>query len=429
MKYFKYKRLMKKRKALANFEILFGNFLNKFAGGDKKLLLVFLYNVYAVITFASMLAPIFVYLLIYFFHSFIININPFYIATIYFFITLLFTDINNDDYDHVELENISQWMYKAHKIKFQLLIIKKLLLTFGTNILSYCFFMLIFMREFHFSYITILLYEIFVLIAVFFTIIVKFLWSNPQIVFLFIHGPNATKKKEHFIRYKNDLHLDQYQAALSRSCQNRTYYLYILYTYLFAAASLVLICMIHFYFNIHKLIIISVYLGIESAMISMISQGIINSSKLLNDCNLSDFYYIKKFDQKTYYENSLSKFLSRRLIVILISYYAGVFLLYGFSLFSAVTVLCSTIIYFYTIKIISKRVYRFQKLSIEDIKNNFFVYFFNPLEDLFVLGLPSITCSAVAFYSMKFSSIYPILFFFIVYSHFLLLYNFLTKER
>lgn len=116
----------------------------------------------------------------------------------------------------MELENISQWMYKAHKNKFQLLIIKKLLLTFGTNIFSYCFFMLIFMREFHFSYITILLYEIFVLIAVFFTIIVKFLWSNPQIVFLFIHGPNATKKKEHFIRYKNDLHLDQYQAALSR---------------------------------------------------------------------------------------------------------------------------------------------------------------------------------------------------------------------
>jgi len=66
---------MKKRKALANFEILFGNFLNKFAGGDKKLLLVFLYNVNAVITFASMLAPIFVYLLIYFFHSFTVALH------------------------------------------------------------------------------------------------------------------------------------------------------------------------------------------------------------------------------------------------------------------------------------------------------------------------------------------------------------------
>lgn len=73
MKYFKYKRLMKKRKAFANIELLLGDFLNKFADGDKKLLLTFLYNVNVVITFVSILAPIFVYELIYYFRSFI---NP-----------------------------------------------------------------------------------------------------------------------------------------------------------------------------------------------------------------------------------------------------------------------------------------------------------------------------------------------------------------
>ncbi|WP_044894917.1 hypothetical protein [Bacillus alveayuensis] len=424
MKYFKYKRLMKKRKAFENIEILFGTFLNKFADGDKKLLLTFFYNVNVVITFASILVPIFVYSLIYSFRSYI---NPFYIATIYFFVTVMFTDINNDDYDPVELENISQWMYKARKNKFKLLIIEKLLLTFGTKILFYCFFMIIFMRELHFSYITIFLYEFLVLITIFFTIIVKFLWSNHQIVFLFIHGANNTKKKEHFIQYKNDLHYDKYQIALSRSCQNRTYYLYILYTYMFAAASLFVIWIINFYFNNHKFIIISVYLALESTIISFISQGIINSSKMLNYSNVSDYYYIKKFYKKNYYENILSKFLSRRLLVILISYYLGVLILYGLSLFTAIIVLCSTIIYFYSIKIITKRVYRFKKLSIEDIKNNFFVYFFNPIEDLLILGLPFITCSVLAYYSMKLGSIYPIMGFFAVYSSFLVLYHFIKE--
>ncbi|PFB75525.1 sugar transporter, partial [Bacillus thuringiensis] len=50
MKYFKFKRLMKKRKAFANMEVLFGDFLNKFADGDKKLLLSFFYNINICIT-------------------------------------------------------------------------------------------------------------------------------------------------------------------------------------------------------------------------------------------------------------------------------------------------------------------------------------------------------------------------------------------
>ena len=417
---------MKKRKAFANMEVLFGTFLNKFVDGDKKLLLTLFYNMNLVITFASILTPIFVYELIYYFRLYT---NPFYFATIYFFVTLIITDINNDNYDPVEVENISQWMYKDQKNKFKLLIIEKLLLTFGTKILFYCFFIIIFMRELHFSYITIFLYEFLVLLTIFFTIIVKFLWSNDEIIFLFMHGSNRTKKKEHLIKYKHNLQFDKYQIALSRSCQNRTYYLYILFVYIFATASLVIIWIINFYFSINKFIIISVYLAAESAIISFISQGIINSSKMLNDFNLSDFYYIKKFDKKEYYDSLLSKFLSRRLIVILISYYLGVLIINGLSLFTAITILYSTIIYFYSIKIISKRVYCFRKFSIEDIKNNFFVYFFNPIEDLFVLGLPLIICSAVAVYSMKLGSIYPIMVFFIVYSNYLLFYNFLIKER
>ncbi|MED1300569.1 sugar transporter [[Bacillus thuringiensis] serovar konkukian] len=426
MKYFKFKRLMKKRKAFANIEILFGAFLNKLADGDKKLLLTFMYNVNIFFTFVSILAPIFVYELIYYFRS---DINPFYIATIYFFVMILITDINNDDYDPEEMENISQWMYRAQKNNFKLLIIEKLLFTFGTKILFYCFFIIIFMRELHFSYTTIFLYEFLVLITVLFTIILKFLWSNHQIIFLFIHGPNNTNKKEHIIKYRNDYQFDKYQIALSRSCQNRTYYLYMIYTYMFTVASLCIIWILNFYFNIDKFIIISVYLAAESAAISFVSQGIINSSKMLQDSNLSDFYYIKKFNQKNYYNNLLAKFLSRKLIVILISYYLGVFILYGLSLFTVITILCSTIIYYCSIKIITKRVYRFKKLSIEDIKSNFFIYFFNPIEDLLVLGLPFITCSVVAVYSMKLGNIYPIMGFFIVYSIYLLFYNFLTKER
>ncbi|WP_229194006.1 sugar transporter [Bacillus cereus] len=417
---------MKKRKAFANIELLFGDFLNKFADGDKKLLLTFLYNVNVVITFVSILAPIFVYELIYYFRSFI---NPFYIATTYFFVTMLITDINNDDYDPEEIGNVSQWMYRARENNFKLLIIEKLLLTFGYKILFYCSFIIIFMRELHFSYTTIFLYEFLVLITVLITIILKFLWSNHQIVFLFLNGPNNTKKKEHIIKDRNDSQFDKYQIALSRSCQNRTYYLHILYTYIFTIASLCIIGILNFYFNINKFIIISVYLASESAIISFISQGIINSSKMLQGSNLSDFYYIKKFDQKNYYNNLLSKFLSRKLIAILIGYYLGVLILCGLSLCTAITIVCSTIIYFYSIKIITKRVYRFKKLSIEDIKNNFFLYFFNPIEDFLVLGLPFITCSVVAVYSMRLGNIYPIMGFFIVYSNYLLFYNFLTKER
>ncbi len=51
------------------------------------------------------------------------------------------------------------------------------------------------MRELYFSYTTIFLYEFLVLITVLITIILKFLWSNHQIVFLFINGPNNTKKE------------------------------------------------------------------------------------------------------------------------------------------------------------------------------------------------------------------------------------------
>ncbi|MFV5171139.1 sugar transporter [Bacillus cereus] len=426
MKYFKYKRLMKKRKALANIELFFGTLLNKFATDDKKLLLNFFYNVHVVVTFVSLFAPIFFYELFYYFRSFV---NPFYVATIYFFVTILITDINNDDYDSVEMDDISKWMHKAPKNKFKSLIIKKLLLPFGTKILFYCSFIIMFMRELDYSYMTIIMFEFLVLIIVLLTIIVKFLWSNHQIIFLFIHGSNNTKKKEHIIKYKNDLQFDKYQIALSRSLQNRTYYLYILYTYLFTIASLFIVWILSFYFSVNKFIIISTYLAAESAIISFISQGIINSSKMLQNSNLSDFYYIKKFDKKNYYDNLLSKFLSRKLIVILIGYYLGVLILYGVSLFTAIIILCSTIIYLYSIKIITKRVYRFKKLSIEDIKNNFFLYFFNPIEDLLILGLPFITCSVVAVYSMKLDSIYPIMGFFIVYSSYLLLYNFLIKER
>ncbi|PES33851.1 sugar transporter [Bacillus thuringiensis] len=426
MKYFKFKRLMKKRKAFANMEVLFGDFLNKFADGDKKLLLSFFYNINICITFVSILAPIFVYELMHYFRS---SINPFYSATVYLFLTTLMTDINNDDYDSEEIENISQWMHKAQNNNFKLLIIEKLLRTFGTKILFYCIFSIIFMVELQFSYITIFIYECLVIVIVSAIILSKFLWSNHQIIFFFIHGPNYTKKKEHIIKYQNGKQLDKYRMALARSCQNRTFFLHIFYTYLFAIASLLIIGILNFYFSINKIIIISVYLAVESAILSFLSQGIINSSKMLQTSNLSDFYYIRKFDKKTYFEDLLSKFLSRKLIVILISYYIGAFMFYGTSLFTGITIFGSTIIYFYSIKIITKRVYRFKKLSIEDIKNNFFMYFFNPIEDLLVLGLPFVTCSLVAVYSMKLGNLYPVMGFFIVYSIYLVFYNFLKKER
>ncbi len=53
---------------------------------------------------------------------------------------MLITDINNDDYDPEEMENVSQWMYSAQENNFKLLIIKKLLLTFGFKILFLLFF-------------------------------------------------------------------------------------------------------------------------------------------------------------------------------------------------------------------------------------------------------------------------------------------------
>lgn len=163
-------------------------------------------------------------------------------------------------------------------------------------------------------------------------------------------------------------------------------------------------------------------------IISFISQGIINSSKMLNYSNLSDYYFSKRFDNKTFFEDSLSKFISRRLLAILISYYFGSLMLYGFSFVTAIACLCITVIYFSTIKIITKRVFCFKKLSIEEIKGNFFVYFFNPVEDLLVIGFPFIICSAVAIFSMELGSIYPIIVFFLVYSISLLFYNF-HKER
>jgi len=426
MKYFKFKKLIKKRKAFANIEMLFGSFLNKFADGDKKLLLSFFYNVNTVITFASTLAPIFIYELIYYIRS---SINPIYISTIYFFGTLLITEINNDDYDPAELENVSQWMYKAQKNKFRLLIIEKLLFTFGTKILFYCFFIIIFMKELYFSFISIILFECLILLTAWLIIVGKLWWSNYQIIYLFIHGPNYAIKKEYIIKYKNDKQFNKYQIALSRSCQNRTYYLYILFSYIYSLASIFIIWILNYHFDIKKIIIISVYSATESALINFLSQGIINCSKMLNDSNLSDFYYIKKFNKNEFYNKSLSKFLSKRLLVLLFSYYIGDFILYGFSYFTAIAILYSTIIYYCSIKIITKRVFRFKKFSIEDVKNNFFVYFFNPIEDLFILGLPVIICSALAVYSIKLGSAYPIIFFFIVYSIFLLFYDFLVKER
>ena len=37
---------------------------------------------------------------------------------------MIITDINNDDYDPKEMENVSQWMYRAQENNFKLLIIK-----------------------------------------------------------------------------------------------------------------------------------------------------------------------------------------------------------------------------------------------------------------------------------------------------------------
>ncbi|MGG1480829.1 sugar transporter [Bacillus smithii] len=429
MRYFKYKSLIKKRKAISNIEIFYGPFFNKFAEEDKKILLSVLYKINQVIHFISKIAPIFVYSLIYYFHSYLEPfINPFYIATIYLIFSLWFTDINNDDYDPQEMENISIWMYKARKHKFKLLILERLALTFGTSILFYSIFIYIYMNKMNVSYVIIFLYEVFGIIAAILTILLKFYWSNHQILFLFFYGPNDKKRKEHSIRYQYDPQLDKYLIALSRSVQNRTYYLYIFYIFLFAAILPFIIWFIEYYFGVHKFVIITVYLAAESVMISFISQGIINSSKMLNYSNLSDYYYIKKFDKKKYYENLLSKFLSRRLFVILLSYYLGLLVLYGFSSVTAIIGLCSTVIYFSTIKIVTKRVFRFKKLSLEEIKDNFFIYFFNPMEDLFIIGFPLIISSAVAIYSIKSGSIHHIIICFFIYSIFLLFYNFL-KER
>ncbi|WP_242475808.1 hypothetical protein [Bacillus cereus group sp. N6] len=107
-------------------------------------------------------------------------------------------------------------------------------------------------------------------------------------------------------------------------------------SYIFTITFLCIIGILNFYFSINKFIIISVYSASESAIISFISQGIINSSKMLQGSNLSDFYCIKKFEQKNYYNNLLSKFLSRNFIAILIGYYLGVIILYGLSLFTAI---------------------------------------------------------------------------------------------
>ena len=85
-----------------------------------KVIANFLYNVNVVITFVSILAPIFVYELIYYFRSFI---NSF-ILQLLIFVTMIITDINNDDYDPKEMENVSQWMYRAQENNFKLLIIK-----------------------------------------------------------------------------------------------------------------------------------------------------------------------------------------------------------------------------------------------------------------------------------------------------------------
>ncbi|MED1439957.1 sugar transporter [Aeribacillus composti] len=429
MKYFKYKRLIKKRKAISNIEIFYRSIFNEFSEADKKILLSVLYKINQVINFMSKIAPIFVYSLIYYFHSYLEPfINPLYVATIYLIFSLWSTDINNDDYDPQEMENVSEWMYKARKNKFKLLILERLALTFGTSILFYCIFIFIYMEKMNVSYVIIFLYEIFGIIAAVLTILLKFYWSNHQILFLFFHGPNDMKRKEHFIRYQYDPQLDKYLIALSRSVQNRTYYLYIFYIYLFAAILPFIIWFITYHFGVHQFIILTVYLAVESVMISFISQGIINSSKMLNNSNLSDYYYIKKFDKKKYYENLLSKFLSRKLFVILLSYYLGLFVLYGFSSVTAIIGLCSTVIYFSTIQIITKRVFRFKKLSLEEIKDNFFIYFFSPIEDLFIIGFPLIISSAVAIYSIKSGSVYHIIMCFFIYSIFLLFYNFL-KER
>ncbi|MED0745727.1 sugar transporter, partial [Aeribacillus composti] len=112
MKYFKYKRLIKKRKAISNIEIFYRSIFNEFSEADKKILLSVLYEINQVINFMSKIAPIFVYSLIYYFHSYLEPfINPLYVATIYLIFSLWSTDINNDDYDPQEMKNVSEWMF------------------------------------------------------------------------------------------------------------------------------------------------------------------------------------------------------------------------------------------------------------------------------------------------------------------------------
>src|SRR5690606_11354967 len=123
-----------------------------------------------------------------------------------------------------------------------------------------------------------------------------------------------------------------------------------------------------------------------------------------------------------------SRFFYRKLFVILLSYYTGLFILCDFSVAFVISVISATAIYVNVIKMVVKRVYRFNKFSIEEVKGNFFIYFFNPFEDLLVIGAPVILSSVVAVFAIKAGSIYYIMLFYIVYSIILSVYNFL-KER
>lgn len=416
MNYFRYKNLMKKRKSFYNIRFLFSGFLSKFADEDQKMLLTYLHNLNQVISFLSKIAPVFIYGLIFYLKKYVDPIvNTYYIATIYLIVSIWFTNINNDDYDPLEIENVAQWMYKAPKDKFKLFICRKLLRTFGINIIFYSIFVFLYVSKWKLAHI------IFAIILATLIIALKFLWSNNYIFYLFFNGPNTLKKKDVKIRL-NQNHLNIYQRAIIRSCKNKEYYLNIVYVYLFSFVIPIIILLVSS-LKIHNYLIVTYYLAICGVIVSFISQGIINASKMFNQSNFSDFYFIKKFDNKSYFENLLFRFILKRLLLILISYYIGLFILYGFSLKTHILYFCSVIICLETTKIISKRVFRFKKLSIEDITNNFFIYFFNPVEDLFIIGFPVIISSFLAIYSIEISNIFPIIIFFLLYSTIIILYN------
>jgi len=432
MKYFKYKRLMKKRKAFANIELFYGGLLSHFDENDKRLILEIMYKIHQVVNVFVKLAPIFVYAPLFYFHYYLEPyMDPLYAAILFLILSTWFTEIYNENYIPEELENVSQWMYKAGKNRFRLLILRQWARTYGAGIFFYCLFVSVYLGMQDVQPVKIFLYGILGVAAAVFTIAARFYWSNYPIFYLFFYGPNYLKQREFFVKqfhHAGRNSREPYLVALARSCQNRTYYIYVFYIYVLAIILPITAWWIAQKFNVHAFVIITVYMAVLSVLVSFIVQGIINSSKMIADSNLSDYYYIKRFDKKKYYENMLSRFFYRKLFVILLSYYTGLFILCDFSVAFVISVISATAIYVNVIKMVVKRVYRFNKFSIEEVKGNFFIYFFNPFEDLLVIGAPVILSSVVAVFAIKAGSIYYIMLFYIVYSIILSVYNFL-KER